>query len=91
MKKLLLRLAGTTVALGVAVGSIPGFAQQAVTGNGTPSGAHYELNIIGVTYGQESTADGFESSHNIRPPQYCRGRSCSWDGHLADSRSFRGL
>jgi len=43
MKKLLLLL------VGIAAGAIPGFAQQTITGNGAPSGPHFELNIIGVT------------------------------------------
>ena len=47
MKKLSIVLAGAAIALGFAVISIPGFAQN---GNGiTSNGPHFNLNIIGVT------------------------------------------
>src|SRR5467141_1511808 len=49
MKKITMLLLGAAVLLGAAAVSIPGFAQQAVTGNGAPKGAHFELNIIGVS------------------------------------------
>ncbi|OLC84512.1 MAG: hypothetical protein AUH66_00710 [Acidobacteria bacterium 13_1_40CM_4_57_6] len=49
MKKLLLLLAGAAVLVGAAMLSLPGLAQQTITGNGAPSGAHFELNIIGVS------------------------------------------
>ena len=45
MKKTMLLL-GAAVLLGAAALSIPGLAQ---TGNGAPKGAHFELNIIGVS------------------------------------------
>jgi hypothetical protein len=52
MKKLL-PLVAAAVALGFAVASIPGFAQN---GNGiTSNGAHYNLNLIGVTDGKKPT------------------------------------
>src|SRR5262249_46918755 len=43
MRKLLLLL------VAVVAGAVPGFAQQTVTGNGAPSGPHFELGIIGVS------------------------------------------
>ncbi len=43
MKKLWLALVGAAVTLGAPV------ASMAQTGNGAPSGAHFELNIIGVS------------------------------------------
>ncbi len=66
MKKLLLLLAGAAV-LGAAVVSIPGFAQQAITGNGAPSGPHYDLNIIGVTNGKNPPLTG-SNRHTIFVP-----------------------
>src|SRR5258708_644506 len=49
MKRLSMLLAGAAVVLGAEIRPIPGFAQ---TGNGAPSGTHYDLNIIGVTKGK---------------------------------------
>ena len=43
MKKLLFLF------LAITAGAIPAFAQQGVTGNGAPSGPHFELGIIGVS------------------------------------------
>lgn len=70
MKKPWLVLAGAAVTLGaavilaVAVAPIPGFA---LTGNGAPSGAHYDLNIIGVTNPKNSTMTGSDR-HTIFVP-----------------------
>jgi len=64
MKKLLLLLVGAAVVIGAAILSIPGLAQ---TGNGTPSGAHYNLNIIGVTYGKNPPLTGTDR-HTIFVP-----------------------
>lgn len=47
MNKLLLILVGTAAVTSASFLSIPGRAQT--TGNGAPSGAHFELNIIGVS------------------------------------------
>src|SRR5260370_31688651 len=50
MKRVLMSLAVAAVAIGFALVSIPGFAQN---GNGiTSNGAHYNLNLIGVTNGK---------------------------------------
>ncbi len=46
MKKITMLLLGAAVLLGAAAVSIPGLAQN---GNGAPKGAHFELNIIGVS------------------------------------------
>ncbi len=67
MKKLLLLLAGAAVVLGLAIVSIPGFAQQTITGNGAPSGAHYDLNIIGVTKAKAPPLTGSDR-HTIFVP-----------------------
>jgi hypothetical protein len=67
MKKLLLLLAGAAVVVGAAILSIPGFAQQTITGNGAPSGAHYDLNIIGVTNGKNPPLTG-SNRHTIFVP-----------------------
>jgi hypothetical protein len=61
MKKLFLAIAV------IAVGSITGFAQQTTTGNGTPSGPHYNLNIIGVTNGKTANMTGSDR-HTIFVP-----------------------
>jgi len=66
MKKLLLVLAGAAVVLGAAILSIPGFAQK-TTGNGAPSGAHYDLNIIGVTNAKAPSLTG-SNRHTIFVP-----------------------
>src|SRR5712692_3740833 len=63
MKKLLLLAA----VLGAAVASIPGFAQKSITGNGAPSGAHYDLNIIGVTNSKTPPLTG-SNRHTIFVP-----------------------
>lgn len=44
----------------------PANATQSQTGNGAPSGAHYNLNIIGVSKGK--TADSSNSGHRIFVP-----------------------
>ena len=62
MSKPFMLLAGT--ALLVLISSAPAFAQ---TGNGTPSGAHYELNLIGVTYGKNPPLTG-SNRHTIFVP-----------------------
>jgi len=61
MKQFLLLL------VAVAVVSIPGFAQKKTTGNGAPSGAHYNLNIIGVTNGKNPPLTGSDR-HTIFVP-----------------------
>src|SRR5712692_11427621 len=63
MKKLLLLAA----VLGAAVASIPGFAQKTITGNGAPSAAHYDLNIIGVTNAKTPPLTGSDR-HTIFVP-----------------------
>src|SRR3989441_7632196 len=67
MKKRWLVLVGAAVTLGAAVGSIPGIAQQKTTGNGAPSGAHYDLNIIGVTKAKAPSMNG-SNRHTIFVP-----------------------
>ena len=70
MKKHWLVLGGAAVALGAAatlavvVAPIPGFA---LTGNGAPSGAHYDLNIIGVTNAKNVPLTGSDR-HTIFVP-----------------------
>lgn len=51
----------------VAVGAIAGFAQQSTTGNGAPSGPHYNLNLIGVTNGKNPSLTGSDR-HTIFVP-----------------------
>jgi hypothetical protein len=53
--------------LGAAILSIPGFAQKTITGNGAPSGAHYDLNIIGVTNAKAPPLTGSDR-HTIFVP-----------------------
>ena len=67
MKKQWLVLVGAAVTLGAAAGSIPGIAQQKTTGNGAPSGAHYDLNIIGVTKAKAPSMNG-SNRHTIFVP-----------------------
>lgn len=67
MKRLSVLLAGTAIVLGAAIASIPGFAQKTITGNGAPSGPHYDLNIIGVTNPKNSTLTGSDR-HTIFVP-----------------------
>jgi len=43
---------------------VPAYAGQAETGNGAPSGAHYNLNIIGVPQGKSADMTG-NSGHRI--------------------------
>ena len=47
--------------------SLPSFAGQKRTGNGAPSGAHYDLNIIGVTNGKNPPLTGSDR-HTIFVP-----------------------
>ncbi len=61
MKKFLMLL------VAAAAVSIPGFAQKTTTGNGAPSGAHYDLNIIGVTNGKNPPLTG-SNRHTIFVP-----------------------
>jgi len=67
MKKLFFVLAA------VAIGTIAGFAQQTTTGNGAPSGAHYNLNLIGVTNGKNPPLTGSDR-HTIFVPLYTNGK-----------------
>jgi hypothetical protein len=67
MKKRLLFLAGAAVVLCAVILSIPGFAQKTITGNGAPSGAHYDLNIIGVTNAKTPPLTG-SNRHTIFVP-----------------------
>jgi hypothetical protein len=67
MKRLSALLATAAVVLGAAILSIPGFAQKAITGNGAPSGAHYDLNIIGVTKAKTPPLTGSDR-HTIFVP-----------------------
>lgn len=67
MRKLLFILAA------VAIGSIAGFAQQNTTGNGAPSGAHYNLNLIGVTNGKNPPLTGSDR-HTIFVPLFTNGK-----------------
>jgi len=62
MRKPSMLLAGTAL-LALAT-SVPAFAQN---GNGAPSGAHYELNLIGVTYGKNPPLTG-SNRHTIFVP-----------------------
>jgi hypothetical protein len=55
------------LALVVVAGAITGFAQKTTTGNGAPSGAHYDLNIIGVTKGKTAPMTGTDR-HTIFVP-----------------------
>jgi hypothetical protein len=67
MKKLFFVLAA------VAIGTIAGFAQQTTTGSGAPSGAHYNLNLIGVTNGKNPPLTGSDR-HTIFVPLYTNGK-----------------
>jgi len=67
MKKLL------WIVVAVAVFSIAGFAQQSTTGNGTPSGTHYNLNLIGVTNGKNPPMTGSDR-HTIFVPLFTNGK-----------------
>jgi len=67
MKKLL------WIVVAVAVCSIAGFAQQSTTGNGTPSGAHYNLNLIGVTNAKNPPLTGSDR-HTIFVPLFTNGK-----------------
>jgi hypothetical protein len=67
MKKRLLFLAGAAVVLFAVILSIPGFAQKTITGNGAPSGAHYDLNISGVTNAKTAPLTG-SNRHTIFVP-----------------------
>jgi hypothetical protein len=67
MKRLSMLLAGTAVVLCAAILSIPGVAQKTTTGNGAPSGAHYDLNIIGVTKAKAPSLTGSDR-HTIFVP-----------------------
>jgi hypothetical protein len=69
MKKLSILLASVSVAV-LAIASIPGFAQN---GNGTPGGAHYNLNLIGVTNGKTSPLTGSDR-HTIFVPLFTNGK-----------------
>ncbi|HET8922422.1 MAG TPA: hypothetical protein VFN26_05430 [Candidatus Acidoferrum sp.] len=51
----------------VAAGGIAGFAQQKTTGSGAPSGAHYDLNIIGVDSAKKPPLTGSDR-HTIFVP-----------------------
>jgi hypothetical protein len=64
MKKQWVVLVGAALTLGAAVASFPGFA---LTGNGAPSGAHYDLNIIGVTNAKNPPLTGSDR-HTIFVP-----------------------
>lgn len=65
MKRLIVAMVATLVAVAV-VGSAA-YAGQATTGNGGPSGAHYNLNIIGVP--KDKTADmSGDNGHRIFVP-----------------------
>ena len=67
MKRLSMLLAAAAVVLGAAILSIPGLAQKTITGNGAPSGAHYDLNIIGVTNAKNAPLTGSDR-HTIFVP-----------------------
>jgi hypothetical protein len=64
MKKLLAFIVGAATVLALGIGSLPGLAQ---TGNGAPSGTHYELNLIGVTDGKNPPLTG-SNRHTIFVP-----------------------
>src|SRR5512143_3950513 len=65
MKRIIIALAATLMAVAV-VGSIA-YAGQTETGNGAPSGAHYNLNIIGVDNPKNFVAtDPFVDPNNGR-------------------------
>ncbi len=56
------------IALALVIGStIPAFAGTTTTGNGAPSGAHYNLNIIGVPKGKTAPMDS-NDGHRIFVP-----------------------
>jgi hypothetical protein len=67
MKRLSMLLAAAVVVFSGAVLSITGFAQKSITGNGAPSGAHYDLNIIGVTNSKTPPLTG-SNRHTIFVP-----------------------
>lgn len=67
MKKLFFVLAAVIAC------SIAGIAQQTTTGNGAPGGAHYNLNLIGVTNGKNPPLTGSDR-HTIFVPLYTNGK-----------------
>ncbi len=72
MKKTMLLL-GAAVLLGAAALSIPGLAQ---TGNGAPKGAHFELNIIGVSNPKTQPLTNSDRHTILGPTAQARCSNC---------------
>jgi len=71
MKKLLTFT--LVLALAITLGYGFAFAGQDETGNGAPSGAHYNLNIIGVSKDKSTDMDG-NNGHRIFVPLYRKAK-----------------
>ena len=82
MKKSLLSVLIVAVALSVTMVCSGG---QDVTGNGAPSGPHYNLNIIGVPKGKTATMDG-DNGHRIFVPLYGNAKI-----YLTEAVNFSGI
>ena len=83
MKKLLTRTIVFTLAITLAFGLA--IAGQDETGNGAPSGAHYNLNIIGVS--KDKPADMSDNNgHRIFVPLSKKAKI-----YLTDSEDFNGI
>lgn len=83
MKKLLTRTIVLTLAITLGYGFA--FAGQDETGNGAPSGAHYNLNIIGVTKDKSADMDG-NNGHRIFVPLSKKAKI-----FLTESADFNGI
>src|SRR5438105_11513525 len=70
MKRLLIALAVATSLISMA--SLPALAGTGTTGNGAPSGPHYNLNIIGIEKG--GSASGGSDGHTLFVP--LSGKTC---------------
>lgn len=77
-------IAAVAIAVVVMLSALPGFG-SAATGNGAPSGAHYNLNIIGVSK-EKSGVDMTSDGHRIFVP--LQGKSNIW---LQAGDSFKVL
>jgi len=60
-------VAAATLLAALSVTALPAFAVVSETGNGAPSGAHYNLNIIGVAKGKTADMTG-SNGHRIFVP-----------------------
>jgi len=89
MRKTNILAACTAAAAAAALFAVPGGAQA--TGNGAPSGAHYNLNIIGVDNPKKASLDD-SNRHTIFVPTQgsCRINLAEGDYNVADGNCFDG-